>query len=126
ARAVARCTRVRYGDKSQAPQWMAGVSDTLLKTWPTTDQQKALTVYKKDTAKADSLMKDAGFARGSDGVWAKDGKKLEFDMVYPSDFADWSAVATNIGDQLNKWGLKVTPRGAPSSTTFVDFRNAKF
>jgi peptide/nickel transport system substrate-binding protein len=117
---------VAYGDSTQAPQYVAGVSDSLLKTWLTADQLKALTIYKKDTAKADSLMKDAGFARGSDGVWAKDGKKLEFDLQYPSDFADWSAVATNVGDQLNKWGLKVTLRGAPRSTQGPDFNNGKF
>ena len=118
--------KVAYGEKTQAPQWAAGVSDTLLKTWLSADDQKKLTVYKKDTAKADSLMKDAGFARGSDGIWAKDGKKLEFDMQYPSDFADWSAVATNVGDQLNKWGLKVTLRGAPRSTQGPDFNAGKF
>ena len=117
---------VAYGDKTQAPQWAAGVSDTLLKSWLSADDQKKLTVYKKDTAKADSLMKDAGFARGGDGTWAKDGKKLEFDMQYPSDFADWSAVATNIGEQLNKWGLKVTLRGAPRSTQGPDFNTGKF
>ena len=118
--------KVAYGDKTQAPQFAAGFSDTLLKNWLSADDQKKLTVYKKDTAKADSLMKDAGYARGSDGVWAKDGKKLEFDMQYPSTFADWSAVATNIGDQLNKWGLKITPRGVPDSTLFPDVRNGKF
>jgi len=117
---------VAYGDKTQAPQWAAGVSDTLLKLWLSADDQKKLTVYKKDTAKADGLMKDAGFARGTDGIWAKDGKKLEFDMQYPSDFADWSAVATNVGDQLNKWGLKVTLRGAPRSTQGPDFNTGKF
>ncbi len=117
---------VAYGDKTQAPQWAAGVSDTLLKTWLSADDQKKLTVYKKDTAKADALMKDAGYARGSDGIWAKDGKKLEFDMQYPSDFADWSAVATNVGDQLNKWGLKATLRGAPRSTQGPDFNTGKF
>ena len=117
---------VAYGDKTQAPQWAACVSDSLLKTWLSADDQKKLTVYRKDTAKADALMKDTGFARGSDGIWAKDGKKLEYDMQYPSDFADWSAVATNIGDQLNKWGFKITPRGAPFSTTAPDFRNGKF
>lgn len=118
--------KVAYGEKTQAPQWAAGVSDTLLKTWLSADDQKKLTVYKKDTAKADSLMKDAGFARGSDGIWAKDGKKLEFDLQYPSDFADWSAVATNVGDQLNKWGIKVTLRGAPRSTQGPDFNAGKF
>ena len=117
---------VAYGDKTRAPQWAAGVSDTLLKLWLSADDQKKLTVYKKDTAKADALMKDAGFARVSDGIWAKDGKKLEFDMQYPSDFADWSAVATNVGDQLNKWGLKVTLRGATRSTQSPDFNAGKF
>lgn len=121
-----QANHVAYGDKTQAPQWAAGISDALLKTWLSADDQKKLTVYKKDTAKADSLMKDAGYARGSDGVWAKDGKPLSFDMQYPSDFADWSAVATNIGDQLNKWGLKVTMRGAPRSTQGPDFNNGKF
>jgi peptide/nickel transport system substrate-binding protein len=118
--------KVAYGDKTQAPQFAAGISDTLLKNWLAADDQKKLTVYKKDTAKADSLMKDAGFARGSDGVWAKDGKKLEFDLQYPSTFDDWSAVATNVGDQLNKWGLKVTLRGVPDTTLFPDIRNGKF
>lgn len=121
-----QANHVAYGDKTQAPQWVAGVSDTLLKSWLTDDQQKKLTLYKQDTAKADSLLKGAGYAKGSDGIYAKDGKKLEFEMQYPSDFADWSAVATNISDQLNKFGIKITPRGAPFSTTATDFRNGKF
>ncbi len=117
---------VAFGDKTQAPQWAAGVSDTILKTWLSSDDQKKLTVYKKDTAKAETLLKGAGYAKGSDGIWAKDGKKLEFDLQYPSDFADWSAVATNIGDQLNKFGIKVTLRGAPRSTQGPDFNAGKF
>jgi len=121
-----QANKVAYGDTTVAPQWAVGISDTLIKTWMSADDQKKLTVYKKDTAKADQLMKDAGFTRGSDGVWAKDGKKLEFDLQYPSDFADWSAVATNVGDQLTKWGLKVTLRGAPRSTQGPDFNNGKF
>jgi len=117
---------VAYGDKTQAPHWAAGVSDTILKTWLSSDDQKKLTVYKKDPARAESLLRDAGFSKGGDGVWAKDGKKLEFDMQYPSDFADWSAVAANIGDQLNKFGIKANLRGAPRSTQGPDFNSGKF
>jgi len=117
---------IAYGDKTQAPQWAAGASDTMLKTWLSADDQKKLTVYKKDTAKADSLLKAAGYAKGSDGVYAKDGKKLEFDLQYPSDFADWTPVATNVADQLNKFGIKITPRGAPRSTQGPDFLAGKF
>ena len=39
-------------------------------------------------------MKDAGYAKGSDGIYAKGGKKLELELVFPSDFADWSSAAT--------------------------------
>ena len=121
-----QANKVAYGDKTQAPQWAAGVSDTLLKNWLSADDQKKLTTYKKDTAKAESLLKDAGYAKGTDGIYAKDGKKLEFEMQYPSDFADWSAVAANVSEQLNKFGIKITPRGAPFSTTATDFRTGKF
>jgi peptide/nickel transport system substrate-binding protein len=117
---------IAYGERTRAPKWCAAISDTLLETWLSADDQKKLTVYKKDTAKAESLLKEAGYSKGGDGVWAKDGKKLEFDLAYPSDFADWSAVIANIGDQLNKFGIKVTLRGAPFSTEATDVRNGKF
>ncbi len=118
--------KVAYGDKTRAPRWAAGTSDTLLEKWLSADEQSKLTAYKKDTAKAESLLKDAGYAKGGDGVWARDGKKLEFDLKYPSDFADWSAVATNIAEQLNKFGIKITLRGAPFSTHSTEFNEGKF
>jgi len=121
-----QANHVAYGETTKAPKWAVGVSDTLLETWLSADDQKKLTAYKQDTAKAESLLKEAGYAKGGDGIWAKDGKKLEFDMQYPSDFSDWTAVATNIADQLNKFGIKVTPRGAPRSTQGPDFNNGKF
>jgi peptide/nickel transport system substrate-binding protein len=117
---------VAYGEKSRAPRWAAGTSDTLLEKWLSADEQGKLITYKKDAAKAESLLKDAGYAKGSDGIWAKDGKKLEFDLKYPSDFADWSAVATNLADQLNKFGIKITLRGAPFSTHSTEFNDSKF
>ncbi|TMC79440.1 MAG: hypothetical protein E6J09_02020 [Chloroflexi bacterium] len=63
---------------------------------------------------------------GSDGIWAKDGKKLEFEFYFPSDFQDWAAAATYANDALNKWGLKLTPRGAIRSTQLPDTNNGKF
>lgn len=121
-----QANQVAYGEKTRAPKWCAGTSDTLLEGWLSADDQKKLITYKKDTAKAESLLKEAGYSKGTDGIWAKDGKKLEFEMKYPSDFADWSAVATNLADQLNKFGIKITARGAPFSTHSPDILNGKF
>jgi peptide/nickel transport system substrate-binding protein len=118
--------KIFYGSASRAPKYMTGFPDSLVPNWVNTADQSKLNAYTLDVAKADALMKDAGYARGSDGVWAKDGKKLEFDFSFPSDFSDWSAAATYMSDALGKWGLKLTPRGAINSTALPDFNNGKF
>jgi len=42
--------------------------------------QEAFSEYKPDMSKVDSLMKGDGWAKGSDGIWAKDGKKAAFSI----------------------------------------------
>ena len=37
--------------------------------------------YKYDPAKAEQLLQDDGWAKGGDGIYAKDGQKLEFSLV---------------------------------------------
>jgi peptide/nickel transport system substrate-binding protein len=117
---------IAYGESGKAPKFMAGYSDSLVPTWLSADDQKKLKEYEYSTAKADGLMKDAGYAKGSDGIYAKDGKKLEFELYYPSDFADWSSAATHATDALNKFGIKITPRGAPRAQQLTDTNDGKF
>ncbi|HEV8470408.1 MAG TPA: ABC transporter substrate-binding protein [Candidatus Limnocylindria bacterium] len=117
--------KIFYGSSARAPKYMAGFSDGLVANWVNSGDQSKLNSYAFDTAKADALMKDAGYAK-VDGVWAKDGKKLEFEFYFPSDFQDWAAAATYANDALNKWGLKLTPRGAIRSTQLPDTNNGKF
>jgi len=118
--------KIAYGGSAKAPKYMAGFSDGLVDTWvPAADRGK-LRSYEYDVKKAEDLMKAAGCSRGGDGIWAKDGKKLEFEMYFPSDFADWSSAATHAAESLNKFGIKITPRGAPRATQNVDMNNGKF
>jgi peptide/nickel transport system substrate-binding protein len=117
--------KIFYGSSARAPKYMAGFSDGLVANWVNSADQSKLNSYAFDTAKADALMKDAGYAK-VDGIWAKDGKKLEFEFYFPSDFQDWAAAATYANDALNKWGLKLTPRGAIRSTQLPDTNNGKF
>jgi len=117
--------KIFYGSSARAPKYMAGFSDGLVANWVNSGDQSKLNSYAFDTAKADALMKDAGYAK-VDGVWAKDGKKLEFEFYFPSDFQDWAAAATYANDALNKWGLKLTARGAIRSTQLPDTNNGKF
>ena len=80
----------------------------------------------KNKDKARQLLKDAGYAKGSDGIYAKGGKPLSFELYFPSDFQDWAAAATYASDALNKFGIKITPRGAIRSTQLPDTNAGKF
>ena len=117
---------IAYGESGKAPKFMAGYSDSLVPTWLSADDQKKLKEYEYSTSKADGLMKDAGYAKGSDGIYAKDGKPLAYELYYPSDFSDWSSAATHMADALNKFGIKITLRGAPRSQQLPDTNDGKF
>ncbi|OLC18943.1 MAG: hypothetical protein AUH33_06655 [Chloroflexi bacterium 13_1_40CM_68_21] len=118
--------KIFYGTSAKAPKYMAGFADSLVPNWVNSADQSKLNSYALDTAKADGLMKDAGYAKGTDGIYAKGGKQLAFELYFPSDFQDWAAAATYTSDALNKFGIKITPRGAIRSTQLPDTNNGKF
>jgi len=118
--------RIPYGDSGRASKLMAGYSDALVPGWISADDQKKLRSYDYDVARADDLLREAGYAKGADGVYAKDGKRLELDLACPSDFSDWTSAATHAADALNKLGMKITARGAPSAQQQADLRSGAF
>lgn len=63
-----------------------------------------------DLAKSEALLKEAGYAKGADGFWAKDGKPLELSFWYSQgrDLKD-KELSEAVQDQLTKLGVKVTP-----------------
>jgi len=118
--------KIFYGTSARAPKYMAGFPDSLVPNWINSGDLSKLNAYAFDTAKADALMKDAGYAKGTDGIYAKGGKALSFELYFPSDFQDWAAAATYASDALNKFGIKITPRGAIRSTQLPDMNTGKF
>lgn len=118
---------VALGKSGVAVKYMTGFSDNLVPLWLTPDDIKQLNTYDKDLNKAEELLKKAGFQKGPDGVWASArGERLEFELMFPAEYADWSAAAENVAQQLTRFGIKVTPRGVQFTEVPVQVDDGKF
>jgi peptide/nickel transport system substrate-binding protein len=118
---------VALGKSGIAVEKMAGMADNMVKTWMDPADAAKLNPYKYDPKKAEELLTKLGFKKGADGIWVDDkGKKLEFEFSVPSDFADWSAAAENVAQQLTKFGIKTSIRGTVWSQYTTDMNAGKF
>lgn len=69
--------------------------------------------FAHDLAKVDALMKSAGYAKNAQGLWAKDGKTVRFEL---STFAEDSArvaILNVSATQLKQAGFDVQPNPRP-------------
>lgn len=64
-----------------------------------------------DRPAAQALLEEAGWARGEDGTYARDGLRCAFDLYYPTGDSVRQAMANALADQLSRVGIAVTPRG---------------
>ena len=70
----------------------------------------ALEAYKFDKAKADSLLKDAGWVKGADGILAKDGKKFNLTISTNSGNAERETLAQVAADQYKALGINAVSK----------------
>jgi peptide/nickel transport system substrate-binding protein len=63
---------------------------------------------KPDTAKSDSLLEAAGWTKGSDGIYQKDGEKLSLTVEVVTGWTDYITAIDTLGQQLKKAGIKLS------------------
>jgi peptide/nickel transport system substrate-binding protein len=101
---------VSLAKSAKRSEYMTGVSDVLIKDWVSRDDLDNMDPYEYDPDKAASELEALGFKKEGD-VWVSpDGERMEYELGAPAEFADWSAAAKNLGDQLTKFGIKTTVR----------------
>jgi peptide/nickel transport system substrate-binding protein len=101
---------VSLGESGKPVKFMAGFSDNIVPLWVA--DTSVLNTYDYDPAKGASLLEGLGFTKGSDGVWVTDkGDRMEYELTVPAEFADWSAAAENLAEQLTAFGIKTIVRG---------------
>lgn len=104
--------KVTYGESGGLVKYVAGIPDTLVEQWLSADDVKKLSTYEYDTKKAEQLLTAAGWKKGSDGSWTtKDGTKVgDYEILVAAEYADASASAQDVADQLTKFGIKTAVR----------------
>ena len=101
---------VSLADSAIRSKYMTGVSDVLIRDWVSDQDLAGMNPYEYDPDKATSMMEDLGFQKDG-GVWVSpEGERMEYELGAPAEFADWSAAAKNLADQLTKFGIKTTVR----------------
>lgn len=109
-----------------AVKYMSGISDNLIHVWMKDDDIAKLNTYDYNVAKAEEILKSIGFEKKNDQWYDDHGKKLEFEFMVPSDFADWSAAADNVAQQLTSFGIKIAVRGVVWSQYTTEMQKGNF
>ncbi len=117
---------VSLGKSGIDSKYLAGFSDNMIPQWVSADAIAKLNQYAYDPKKTEELLTKAGYAKGSDGVWAGPDGRLEFELTAPAEFADWSAAAENLAKQLTDAGIKTQYRGVQFQQHNQDVQQGKF
>jgi len=78
-------------------------------TWPAAPSS-SLTRYVHDSASAEALLQQAGFARGADGIFAKDGKALSLVLYTNAGNKSRETFLQMTVEQLQRFGVRAEAR----------------
>ena len=111
----------------ELPANQTGIPLPTYKTWFTTSLAKQYgNAYAYNPKKALSILKAAGYKKGSDGVMEKNGKKLSFTIVDNGDYSDWVASVNVVVSDLKQVGIQVTPRNYSNTTYLAHVQNGTY
>ncbi|HWS50461.1 MAG TPA: ABC transporter substrate-binding protein [Microbacterium sp.] len=73
------------------------------------DSANEVSPQEADTASAGSILEAAGYVKGSDGFYAKDGAPVEMTLTSVDGWTDYNDAAKLIAEQAAEAGIKITP-----------------
>ncbi len=79
---------------------------------------------KFNIAKVESLMKAAGWKRGDDGIWQKNGKRFSVEVTY--GFAGYTPRLVVLKEEAKKAGIELRLQRLDSTAAFKKFLEKKF
>ncbi len=119
--------KITYADSGKGVKAPTNIAEAWLPDWLTADDISKLNAYPYDPKKAETMLTDLGWKKGSDNVWVtKDGTRCEFELLAPAEFADASASAQNAAEQLTKFGFKTALRTVTFTQVDTDVDKGNF
>jgi peptide/nickel transport system substrate-binding protein len=95
----------------EPPSNQTGIVTPTFSSWLDSPQAAAYgNGYAYNPAKAISILKAAGFTKGTDGIMQKNGQKLSFTLINNGGFSDWVASVNVIQQELKAVGIQITPK----------------
>jgi peptide/nickel transport system substrate-binding protein len=82
--------------------------------------------YAYNPAEAMSVLEKAGYKKGSNGIFAKDGKQLSFSIINVGGNSDWVAAVQVIQSELASIGIKLTPDNLSGTDFDNDIYNGDY
>ena len=80
-----------------------------------------------DAAKAESLLQEAGYTKGADGFYAKDGQKLgPWKLITPQGWTDWNAALEVVAKNLQAIGVDASTNFPQQAQTQTAIQNGDF
>ena len=124
AYALNKATIARLGEGGeQTPANQTGVVTPTFQSWVDT----SLTEPSSDPAKAEQILKSAGFTKGSDGIYHDaSGNRLSFTIKTISGYSDWDSSLQIITQQLKAVGIAVTVQDENSTPYTADIQGGHF
>ncbi len=95
----------------EPPSNQTGIVTPTFSQWEDTSQaSKFGNAYAFSPSHAISILKAAGYTKGSDGIMQKNGQKLSFSVTNNGGFSDWVAAVNVIQTDLKAIGIQITPK----------------
>jgi peptide/nickel transport system substrate-binding protein len=79
-----------------------------------------------DAAKAGSILEAAGYTKGSDGFYGKDGKAIEIDLFSPDGWTDYNDAAKLISEEAGAAGIRINARTVSDAEYWTPIANGDF